>query len=59
MQLKYRGIAYQASFVEDRADNSTQLGLSRRKSAKKEKSTKVSLRQPGEELIYRGVRYIK
>jgi hypothetical protein len=59
MQLKYRGIAYQASVVEDQAEDSAQVGLSRHKTAQTQISAKDNLRKPGAELIYRGVRYTK
>lgn len=59
MQLKYRGISYQASFVDDQTEDSAQVGLSHRRSTQENKSAKPNLRKPGDELIYRGVRYTK
>lgn len=59
MQLKYRGISYQPAFVEDQTADSAQLGLSRRHAAPSEKPAKPNLRKPGDELVYRGVRYTK
>lgn len=60
MKLKYRGIAYLASFLEHQDADTAQVGLSRRKAAQSDQSSgKPSLRKPGEELIYRGVRYTK
>ena len=59
MHLKYRGIRYQASFPSERSEDSVQLGLFRRKKTQKAKPAKLALRKPGEELIYRGVRYTK
>lgn len=59
MQLKYRGIAYQASFVEDHAEDASQVGLSRRRASQENKTAKSSLRKPGQELVYRGVRYTR
>jgi hypothetical protein len=59
MQLKYRGIAYQPAFVEDQVEDSAQLGLSRRQAAQSDKPAKPNLRKPGDELVYRGVRYTK
>jgi len=57
MELKYRGIAYKASFTGESEVDSKQMGVQRRKTA--EQSVKDALRQPGEELTYRGVRYTR
>jgi hypothetical protein len=59
MELRYRGISYQASEIDDQAENSTQVGLSRRSEQPSASLAKPKLRKPGEELVYRGVRYTR
>ncbi|HEY9889516.1 MAG TPA: DUF4278 domain-containing protein [Candidatus Obscuribacterales bacterium] len=57
MRLKYRGIPYEASILDATAEGT--VGLPRPASAPEERSPKASLRQPGPELMYRGVRYTR
>ncbi|NER81689.1 MAG: DUF4278 domain-containing protein [Leptolyngbya sp. SIO1D8] len=58
MELKYRGVSYQTDISGDQAAPNEQIGTSRGGS-NQTKSRKSPLRQPGEELIYRGVRYTR
>lgn len=54
MELRYRGVAYRAQ-----VNDTTTSDWSGHKIRREEKSIKDSLQMPGEELIYRGVRYTR
>jgi hypothetical protein len=56
MELKYRGAFYNFSPSTEAGETVEQMTIYRGVSYRA-KMVKASLRQPGEELIYRGVRY--
>ncbi|MEO1095691.1 MAG: DUF4278 domain-containing protein [Cyanobacteria bacterium J06638_28] len=58
MELKYRGTTYQASTLGEQSTLIEQVSV-RRGAALPMKSVKNSLHRPGNELIYRGVRYTR
>lgn len=58
MELKYRGTTYQASALGEQSPLTEQVGV-RRGAAFPMKLVKNSLHRPGNELIYRGVRYTR
>ena len=58
MELKYRSISYQAFPPCIQATSSEKMGVYRGISYRP-KSTKALMYQPAEELIYRGVRYVR
>lgn len=59
MKLKYRGVAYQPGCLGEQGEDPAQLGLTRRQSAQENTAAKPNLRKPGQEMIYRGVRYTR
>lgn len=58
MELKYRGISYDAFASGGQTIETQQMGIYR-SIPYRTKSVKASLHQPGEEFIYRGVRYTR
>lgn len=58
MELKYRGITYQASALGEQPLLAERVGVYRGATFPM-KSVKDSLHRPGKELIYRGVRYTR
>ncbi len=59
MHLKYRGVSYQASFVEDQRGEPDGVGIHRHKLVADSQPAKLNLRKPENELVYRGVRYTR
>ncbi|MEM9006389.1 MAG: DUF4278 domain-containing protein [Cyanobacteria bacterium P01_F01_bin.86] len=58
MELKYRGISYQASSAHEQAAETEKMGVYRGVPYRA-KSVKTLFYQRAEELVYRGVRYIR
>jgi hypothetical protein len=59
MELKYRGATYKPSGEGEPMADAESMGVARRPRTDGSQSVKTSLRKPGEELIYRGVRYTR
>lgn len=58
MELKYRGVSYQAFAPCEQATETEKMGVYRGVPYQS-KSAKALMYQPAEELTYRGVRYIR